>query len=111
MSLNRNPSSDAQIKKGVLEMCILHMISSNPTYGYVVTKNIRQYFPEVNESTIYAILRRLHDENSADITMNNDSGGPPRKYYLITEPGLELLDNHVASWRRINDALAQMGLQ
>jgi PadR family transcriptional regulator PadR len=106
----RSSSTDAQIKKGVLEMCVLHMICEKPAYGYDVMKTIRQYFPEVNESTVYAILRRLHNEKCADVTLSGESGGPPRKYYHITDCGVALLERNVASWKRVNDALIQMGL-
>ncbi|MCL2576891.1 MAG: PadR family transcriptional regulator [Defluviitaleaceae bacterium] len=110
MANNRFSSSDAQIKKGILETCVLFMISEKPTYGYDVMKTIKQYFPEVNESTIYAILRRLYTDNCADITLSNDSGGPQRKYYHITDKGILSLENNVVSWKRINDVLTQMGL-
>jgi len=103
-------SSDTQIKKGVLEICILHLIQDTPTYGYDIMKNIKQYFPEMNESTVYAILRRLHSDGCAEVTLSAESGGPPRKYYHITAAGTALLENSLAAWRRVNDALAQMGL-
>ena len=110
MANDRSSSSDAQIKKGILEMCVLHMIRDKPTYGYDVMKSIKKHFPEVNESTVYAILRRLHADRCADVTLGGDSGGPPRKYYRITDGGIALLDSNIASWHRVNAALAGMGL-
>ena len=107
---NDRSSNDAQIKKGVLEMCVLHMIRENPTYGYDVMKTVKQYFPEVNESTVYAILRRLHNEGCAEVTLSGDSGGSPRKYYHITDCGVDLLERNITSWKRVNDALTKMGL-
>ena len=103
-------SSDAQMKKGVLEMCVLHLIREAPTYGYDVMKHIGACFPEVSESTVYAILRRLHGDGCAEITLSHDSGGPPRKYYHITQAGVTLLENSLDAWRRMNAALKQIGL-
>jgi PadR family transcriptional regulator PadR len=110
MANDRSSSSDAQIKKGILEICVLHMISEKPTYGYDVMKNIKKYFPEVNESTVYAILRRLHSDKCAGVTISGESGGPPRKYYHITEEGSALLKSNIASWQRVNSALIAMGI-
>ena len=53
---------DAQMKKGVLELCLLQCLSGEPKYGYDVIQTMRAYFPEVTESTFYAVLRRLHKE-------------------------------------------------
>ncbi|MDR1704526.1 MAG: PadR family transcriptional regulator [Clostridiales bacterium] len=110
MPAERPDASDAQLKKGVLEMCVLNMIRAEPTYGYDVMKNIKLYFPEVNESTVYVILRRLHGDGGAEVTVKDGSGGPPRKYYKITEAGLRQLASHIASWRRVNEALEKMGI-
>lgn len=94
---------EAQIKKGVLEMCVLHTIRDKEMYGYDVMKIMKQYFPEVNESTFYAILRRLHADNHAKVTLGKTSNGPTRKYYKITDTGLEYLQSSVDSWTRIRD--------
>jgi PadR family transcriptional regulator PadR len=110
MANDRFSSTDAQIKKGVLEMCVLHMIREKPTYGYDVMKTVKMYFPEVSESTVYAILRRLHNEGCAEVTLSSESSGPPRKYYHITNCGLALLEKNITSWKRVNHALTKMGL-
>ena len=89
--------ADAQIKKGILELCVLQLIKELPTYGYEAIKTIRRHFPEVSESTIYAILRRLHIEKHADVLLCEDSGGSPRKYYVLTASGADLLESNKAS--------------
>ncbi|MDR2167060.1 MAG: PadR family transcriptional regulator [Clostridiales bacterium] len=96
---------EAQIKKGILEMCVLFVIKDRPMYGYDVMKSMRQFFPEVNESTFYAILRRLHADKKAEISLGEESAGPTRKYYKITTEGLVYLENSVTAWRRIRDAV------
>jgi len=70
---------EAQIKKGILEMCVLYTIRDREMYGYDVMKSMKRHFPEVNESTFYAILRRLHADGSAEITLGEESNGPTRK--------------------------------
>lgn len=96
---------DAQMKKGVLEMCILHCVSQNDLYGYDVMKLMRAHFPEVNEATFYAILRRLHKEKALECYIGETSGGPPRKYYRITENGRALLETAVCNWRDMTHAV------
>lgn len=108
--MHEDRAPDAQLKKGILEICVLHMIREKPAYGYDVMKNVKKYFPEVNESTVYAILRRLHNEGRAQISTVAPIAGPMRKYYHLTESGKLLLEKSLASWRRLCDALKQMGL-
>jgi len=101
---------EAQIKKGILEMCVLFTIRDNEMYGYDVMKSMRRHFPEVNESTFYAILRRLHADGCAEITLGEESNGPTRKYYKITKKGYEVLDNNIESWRRIRNIVEEIGI-
>lgn len=101
---------DAQIKKGILEMCILHMVSENELYGYDIIQQIHEFFPEVTESTIYAILRRLHRDGAADTFQSAGEKGPVRKYYRITEQGLESLARARADWDRLKRIVEEMGM-
>jgi len=101
---------EAQIKKGILEMCVLFTIRNEPMYGYDVMKSMRLFFPEVNESTFYAILRRLHADGSAEISLGEESNGPTRKYYKITDAGREVLQKNIESWRRIRSTVEEIGI-
>jgi len=101
---------EAQIKKGILEMCVLFAIRDREMYGYDVMKSMKRHFPEVNESTFYAILRRLHADGSAEVTLGKESNGPIRKYYKITCAGRAVLDNSINSWRRIRDIVEETGI-
>ena len=67
---------DAQIKKGVLEMCLLQKLSVQDYYGYHLMREMKVLFPEVNDSTFYAILRRLHKDGSAIVYDSDKSAGP-----------------------------------
>ena len=78
---------DAQLKKGVLELCLLQCLAGEPKYGYDVIQTMHRHFPEVTESTFYAILRRLAKEGAADTFQGSVSNGPVRKYYRLTDSG------------------------
>ncbi len=102
---------DAQMKKGVVEMCILHLIASEKRYGYEIMQLVNGKFPEINESTIYAILRRLHREGAAEVSLGTVSGGPPRKYYSITERGQNELAAAKANWRNLVTSVRNIGIE
>lgn len=101
---------DAQIKKGILEMCILHYIEKESLYGYDIIKNMHRFFPEVTESTFYAILRRLYKEGAATVFEGQVSKGPVRKYYRITEQGREKLARMEDEWRYLRKVMDEMGI-
>lgn len=96
---------DAQMKKGIMEMCILHYVSQKDLYGYDVMKLMRVHFADVNEATFYAILRRLHKEAALSCYVSETSGGPPRKYYTITDVGRNLLETAKRDWHNISWAV------
>ncbi len=101
---------DAQIKKGVIDMCILHIISKQDMYGYDVMKQMGGLFPEVNDSTFYAILRRLNKEKLTEVYWGKASNGPPRKYYHITEAGKNALVEDINNWRKLIDIVSSIGI-
>lgn len=102
---------DAQIKKGVLEMCILYKLSQKDYYGYPLMQEMKIIFPEVNDSTFYAILRRLNKEKAADIYFGNESGGPQRKYYKITEEGINRLEKSINDWKQLKLNVSEIGIE
>ncbi len=90
---------DTQLKKGVLEMCVLIQLSKRDMYGYEIMKIIQDVFPEVYDGSIYAILRRIRDEGYVETYMKDvPSGGPPRKYYKVTAHGREYCGRILAEW-------------
>ena len=101
---------DAQMKKGILEMCLLHELSESDRYGYELMQKMKQYFPEVNESSFYVILRRLHKEGYTDIYYGASSDGPRRKYYHITEEGQAYLAKAISDLRTIKSIVRSLGL-
>lgn len=101
---------NAQIKKGILEICILHLLLQQDSYGYPLMQNMKSYFPEIDESTIYAILRRLNKEGLTDTYQGKESNGPSRKYYHITEQGKERLNQYLMDWNTMKKILQDMGI-
>lgn len=99
-----------QMKKGVLELCILHVTASEELYGYEIMKRITGAFPEINESTVYAVLRRLHGDGCTESYTGETSGGPTRKYYRITAVGKERLEKMRSEWQEMLDALKSLGI-
>ena len=102
---------DAQLKKGVLELCLLQCLSGEPKYGYDIIQAMRAHFPEVTESTFYAILRRLAKEGAADTFQGGASNGPVRKYYRLTDEGRDRLAQMAADWRSLREIMTKLGIQ
>jgi len=92
---------NAQFKKGILELCVLSMISRRDYYGYELVEEISKVL-EISEGTLYPILRRLTDEKYFETYLQESSGGPPRKYYRITKLGKEFQKEQLKQWSEFN---------
>lgn len=86
-----------QFKKGVLELCVLSMLKQDDQYGYDVAIKLSQNI-DVADGSIYLVLRRLKQEDYVTSYLEESSGGPPRKYYVITRKGERFLDELIAEW-------------
>ena len=93
-----------QFKKGVLELCVLSMLKENDCYGYDVTSKLTQYI-DIADGSIYLVLRRLKQEDYVTSYLEEASGGPPRKYYVITRKGEEYLGTLTAEWTKLVDGV------
>lgn len=103
---------NAQFKKGILEKCILLIVKrENSIYGYDLIKKIGIFFPEVNESTFYAILRRLEQRNSLKSTVEKSTEGPPRKYFTITASGEQELQELINEWNELKRIMEGLGIK
>lgn len=90
---------DIQLKRGLLEICVLAAIKSTESYGYQIIKDLSPYV-ELSESTLYPILRRL--ESSELLTVRTaEHNGRLRKYYRITPLGLKRLEEFKEEWKEI----------
>lgn len=87
---------DIQLKRGLLDVCVLSALESEESYGYKIIKDLRACV-ELSESTLYTILKRL--EASSCITVRvAEHGGRLRKYYSITEAGRKRIEGFKAEW-------------
>lgn len=91
----------AQMKKGVLELCILYIVSRRELYGYEIMKQLTTVFTDTAESTVYAILRRLLADGYLMCYSKDESNGPPRKYYRTTPQGEAYLAESLEGWQSI----------
>lgn len=90
---------DAQIKRGLLDVCVLAAIKDGESYGYKIIKDMSPYV-EISESTLYPILRRL--ETAKLLTVRSaEHNGRLRKYYTITEAGLSRINDFKREWDEI----------
>lgn len=90
---------DAQLKRGLLDVCVLAAIKDEDSYGYKIIKDMKPYM-EMSESTLYTILKRL--ENANMLTVKTvEHGGRLRKYYHITSIGFDRLEEFKAEWREV----------
>ncbi len=87
---------DIQLKRGLLDMCVLGAIKSRESYGYQIIKDIKPY-ADISESTLYPILRRLEGADFLTVT-SAEHNGRLRKYYAITELGLKRLEDFKEEW-------------
>ncbi len=90
---------DAQIKRGLLDVCVLAAIRSEDSYGYKIIKDMSEYV-EISESTLYPILRRLEAAKLLSV-YSAEYNGRLRKYYRITPAGVERLRAFRDEWREI----------
>lgn len=90
---------DIQLKRGLLDVCVLAAIRSEDSYGYKIIKDMKPYI-ELSESTLYTILKRL--ETSKMLTVRTaEHDGRLRKYYHITDEGLKRIDEFRNDWQEI----------
>ncbi len=77
-----------QYKKGVLELCVLSLLYRKDRYGYEVSEYLSRTI-DIADGTVYPILRKLKSDGLVTTYLSEESGGPPRKYYSLTELGKE----------------------
>lgn len=90
---------DGQLKRGLLDVCVLAAIRGGESYGYQMMKDMKPYL-EMSESTLYTILKRL--EAGEMLTVRSaEHGGRLRKYYRITQRGLDRIAEFREDWNMI----------
>ncbi len=96
----------AQMRKGVLDMCILSLLSSEAMYTSDIIDKLKNSQLVVVEGTLYPLLTRLKNAGYLEYFWMESNSGPPRKYFKITGPGLAFLQELKESWKEINEAVS-----
>ena len=90
---------DIQLKRGLLDVCVLAAIKNEDSYGYKIIKDMKPYI-ELSESTLYTILKRL--ESAGMMTVRSaEHDGRLRKYYRITETGIKRIEEFKLEWKEV----------
>ena len=90
---------DIQLKRGLLDVCVLAAIKNEDSYGYKIIKDVAPYI-KLSESTLYTILKRLEAANMLTVRVVSHEGRL-RKYYHITDTGLKRIDEFKAEWEEL----------
>ncbi len=90
---------DIQLKRGLLDVCVLAAIKNADSYGYQIIKDMKPYV-EISESTLYPILRRLENSDMLKV-YSVEHNGRLRKYYSITDHGRQRLKDFAEEWNEI----------
>ena len=93
------------MRKGILEYCILSIISRNEAYASDILETLKDAELLVVEGTIYPLLMRMKNEGLLSYRWQESTGGPPRKYYTLTPDGEELLTQLNQEWQSICQAI------
>jgi PadR family transcriptional regulator PadR len=93
-----------QLKKGVLEMCVLALLSHGDGYAYDIASQLARGI-EMGEGTIYPLMRRLQDEGLVATYLSESPSGPPRKYYRLTDTGKASLQAQKTEWTAFSRAV------
>lgn len=98
-----------EMLKGVLEGCVLEIISSKETYGYEITRRLNALgFTDVVEGTVYTILVRLEKNKLVDIQKRPSDIGPPRKFFVLTDAGREELRKFWWKWEFLSSKISEL---
>ena len=103
-----DPAGQAQMRKGVLEFCILCILSEKEAYPSEIIDAMKESKLIVVEGTLYPLLMRLKNEKRLDYVWKESTSGPPRKYYRLTPSGQELLKDLYSSWSELVGSVEQI---
>ncbi|GAB3910265.1 PadR family transcriptional regulator [Larkinella knui] len=98
-------NAQVQMRKGILEFCILHIISRGEVYASDMLEELTSARIMVVEGTLYPLLTRLKNAGLLDYKWVESTSGPPRKYYLLTETGQASLKGMNDTWQELSDSV------
>ena len=101
-------NAQVQMRKGILEYCILHIISRGEIYASEILDELINARIMVVEGTLYPLLTRLKNSGLLDYKWVESTSGPPRKYYVLTETGQLFLDNLNSTWDELSQSVTSI---
>lgn len=101
-------NTQSQMRKGVLEFCILSIIKRGEVYPSDIIDEMKQANLNILEGTLYPLLTRLKNADLLTYRWVESSSGPPRKYFLLTEKGARFYDELNATWSELANAVAAL---
>ena len=93
-----------QYKKGVLELCVLSLLKGRDCYGYEISEALSRRI-DIADGTVYPILRKLKTDGLLTTYLQEESGGPPRKYYSLTKLGQQTYEEDRTAYLRFADSV------
>ncbi|MEO6378028.1 MAG: PadR family transcriptional regulator [Caulobacteraceae bacterium] len=93
-----------QLKKGVLELCVLALLSRQDSYAYEIANRLAEGI-DMGEGTIYPLMRRMQSDGLVDTYLVESTSGPPRKYYRLTKAGKDSFVAQKSEWAAFTDAV------
>jgi PadR family transcriptional regulator PadR len=98
-------NAKVQMRKGILEYCILHIISRGEIYASEILNELIEAKMMVVEGTLYPLLTRLKNAGLLDYKWVESVSGPPRKYYILTETGIDSLQALAGTWEGLSSSV------
>ncbi len=98
---------NSQYKKGVLELCVLSLLRKQDRYGYEISEYLSQHI-DIADGTVYPLLRKLKADGLVTTYLQEESGGPPRKYYRLTQLGEDVYNMDRAEYLRFAETVREL---
>jgi len=96
----------SQLRRGVLELCVLRILRDKPNYGYEIVTTLAELGPlAAGENTLYPMLRRLKNERWLEGELVESPSGPPRQYFKLTARGRQRLSDLQSEWSELSRAV------
>ncbi|MFT9847768.1 PadR family transcriptional regulator [Aneurinibacillus sp. REN35] len=95
-----------ELLKGNIDLLILSVVKEKESYGYEISKTIKEKTEgefEIQEATLYLSLKRLEKQGAVSASWGNESHGGRRKYYATTDEGVQLLDSIIKDWKKVTE--------
>jgi len=98
---------EIQLKKGVLALCVLALLSHADSYAYEIASRLTKDI-DMGEGTIYPLMRRMQSDGLVETYLVESSAGPPRKYYRLTEAGKQSYQGQKDAWASFSGSVDQI---